>query len=380
MSSTYEGDETNFPSLLTFLTDGDPSRRASTWRPGLEGLADRTAWLRRRHFPGSLDIRANASAGAAQNFGACFVPTYDELWVVGEWSTNAQIYKSTQMLSALSRQTSIDAVIVTDPSHFYGVASNANGDVIITGSAAHFYTLQRSTSTWYANGWTTPGPWTRIVYVPTLDKFVAIGTVGGSLTARHTPAADIFNFNMPTTQIGGAGGWGSFTAALAVDVTTGTVVAAGLDTSNKLRIAYSTDGGDNWTTPASLASGIANPSVVDVAHGGDGFFYATISDITGTHECEVWRSPDGSTWTKVATLTANSIRHLAGFSEGLIGITGAGSIVSSVDQGVTWRRCGFVVAGTPLKVENILGRALILTSTMTYLSNDTRTSVGAAIT
>lgn len=44
MSSTYAGNSASYPANLTLPTDGD-KLRATTFRPGLEGLADRTAWL-----------------------------------------------------------------------------------------------------------------------------------------------------------------------------------------------------------------------------------------------------------------------------------------------------------------------------------------------
>lgn len=45
MSSTYAGNAANYPENLTLPTDGDPNA-ASTYRPGFDGLADRTAFLK----------------------------------------------------------------------------------------------------------------------------------------------------------------------------------------------------------------------------------------------------------------------------------------------------------------------------------------------
>lgn len=49
MSTTYAGDETNFPTDVTLPSDGDP-KDASSINVPLEGLADRTAWLK-DHIP-----------------------------------------------------------------------------------------------------------------------------------------------------------------------------------------------------------------------------------------------------------------------------------------------------------------------------------------
>lgn len=378
MSHLYAGNETN-PTSITLPDDGDVPDAASV-NVGFEGLADRTKWLRRKIFSGAVNILSKVAAGAGQNFGACFVPGYDELWVVGEWSTNAQVYISNYFGASYVRQTSIDASIVTNPSHFYGVAANALGDIIVVGSVAHFYARTRSTGAWSADGWTTPGSFTRIVYVPTVDRFVAVGVTGANLTARVSPAADIHNLNNPTTQIGAGGTWDNFTAGLAVDVSTGKVAAVGISSSQP-RVAYSTDGGVNFTTLAGLATTIVSPAWVDICHNPGDAWYLTVGESTGTHTGEIWRSTDAITWTKVATFANNFIRCIAGFTELLVGATASGSIVSSVDGGVTWRRCGSIANGTPLlKVENALGRAVFLTTTLTHVSADLGSSIGAALT
>ena len=44
MSTTYDGDDTNFPTSITLPSDGDAADAASV-NAALEGLADRTAFL-----------------------------------------------------------------------------------------------------------------------------------------------------------------------------------------------------------------------------------------------------------------------------------------------------------------------------------------------
>jgi hypothetical protein len=46
MSTTYDGDNTLFPTSLTIPSDGDP-KAVSSVNPAIEGLADRTAYLGR---------------------------------------------------------------------------------------------------------------------------------------------------------------------------------------------------------------------------------------------------------------------------------------------------------------------------------------------
>jgi hypothetical protein len=48
MSSTYDGDETNYPTSITVPSDGDgPGIKAADVNAAIEGLADRTAYLSR---------------------------------------------------------------------------------------------------------------------------------------------------------------------------------------------------------------------------------------------------------------------------------------------------------------------------------------------
>jgi hypothetical protein len=47
MSTTYSGDSSNFPTDITIPSDGDPLNAASV-NAALEGLADRTKWVRAR--------------------------------------------------------------------------------------------------------------------------------------------------------------------------------------------------------------------------------------------------------------------------------------------------------------------------------------------
>lgn len=372
MPTQYAGLD-NYPTQIDVPSDGDAAEGA-TFAPGYEGLADRTRWLRLR----MLNVNTRVTAGSLQNFGACFVPGYDELWVVGEYNSNAQVMKSKNLGLTFARETAIDAAIITNPTHEYGIAANANGDLIVVNSAAHWQSYDRATTTWYADGWTSPGSWTRIVYLPTVDRFVIVGVTGTNLTAQRTPVADIHNANTPTTQIGAAGTWYNFTTGLAVDVATGRVAAVGLSSSQP-RVAYSTDAGDNWTTLAGLATTIATPTWADICHGGDGYWYLVVGETSGTHTGEVWRSVDATSWTKVATFTSDFVKCIAGFGAFILGVTAAGSIVSSVDNGATWQRHGFVVEGTPLRIENLHGRAVILTSTKAYVSTDVGSPTGASI-
>lgn len=359
MSAIVTDDPTLYPVNVRTLGDGEDVDEANVGVTA-QDLANRTAWLKRRVFKGRIDMLRMSAVCSAQNFGACYVRGFDEAWVVGEYGANAQIYKSTNQNASFTREAAIDGVLA-GATHFYGIAANANGDLIAVNSSTESYAYDRATATWYDDGWSSPGAFTRIVYLPTVDKFVIVGVSGGNLAGRRTNAADIHNILAPTTQIT-AGGWSNFTTGLAVNPTTGVVVAAGINAA-KPRIAYTTDAGVNWTTLAALAASAITPDLIDVAYGGDGFFYLTVADVVATNTGEIWRSPDGIAWTRVATFAANAIRNLAGFGERLLGATGSGSIVTSIDKGVTWRRCGHVAAGVPLKVENVGGRALILTTT-----------------
>lgn len=376
MPNLYQGVDTSYPADIHTPADGEDCDESILDLPHQQ-TADRTAWLKRRMLlsPVGIDVAHSVDLAADQNFGACFVPGYDELWVVGEGSgADARTWKSTSMGRSFARETAVDAVLVANPTHQYGIAANEIGDLIIVGSAAHCQSYERATDTWFADGWASVGSWTRIVYLPTLDQFVVVGVTGANLTGKRTDPADIHNMLAPTTQIGGGGTWSNFTTGLAVNPTTGRVVAVGLSTGAP-RVAYTTDGGDNWTTIAALVTGVASADYVDVAYGGDGYFYLTVGDSV-LHESEVWRSADGITWTLRVALANEHVRQLAGFGERLVGVTGTnrGALVVSHDGGATWTRTGARVTGTPLKIENVYGRAVICTSTRVetthYLGSD----------
>lgn len=373
IGNDYAGNENNYPENIDTPADGEKANAAVFDRPH-QNLADRTAWLKRRMLlaPANVDVAFASSAGS-QPFGACYVPKYDELWIVGEYNgagPNSNVWTSKNMGRSFTRNTAVDGAVVANPTHMYGIAANANGDLIIVNSAAHWQSYDRALDTWYADGGLALGSWSRIVYAPTLDKFAMIGLSTANMNAHTTNAADIHNPVAPTTAIGGAGTWNNFTNGLAVNPTTGLVVAVGLS-GGMPRTPYTADAGANWTTPASLASSIATLTYVDICYSAhDGYFYMTCGD-DALHLGEVWRSTDGATWTLRATLANDHIRNVQAFGERLVGVTGTNraSVVTSSDGGATWKRTGTQLGSQPHKIVNALGRAAFVCSTIVATSH-----------
>jgi hypothetical protein len=106
----------------------------------------------------------------------------------------------------------------------------------------------------------------------------------------------------------------------------------------------SRDGGATWL-PARVPAGHgAQPQITGAAPAGNGFVLVRPARAGGTTAADVYRSPDGATWTFAATLTAQ-----AGFASGMVnggpagavvtGQTGAGALIAFVSaNAIDWRR------------------------------------------
>lgn len=76
MSTTYAGDDTNFPVSITLADDGE-DKPVATVNVGLEGLADRTAYLGRRISEVGFGTVVRAVKGVPMPFpDAGFLPTW----------------------------------------------------------------------------------------------------------------------------------------------------------------------------------------------------------------------------------------------------------------------------------------------------------------
>ncbi len=112
MSTTYAGDDTNFPASITIASDGDPKPVASV-NVGLEGLADRTATLGRIVPPTSFGVIARPVSS---------IPKIVEISGVPSWDYNGGV-KLTQV--------DIDALGPT-PNAFYVVLQVPHGCTLST--------------------------------------------------------------------------------------------------------------------------------------------------------------------------------------------------------------------------------------------------------
>lgn len=270
----------------------------------------------------------------------------------------------------------------TDAGHSWGTASSspsdgyisgdANGVVMVIGKASR-YAHRWDGATWsdvdvYGAAFTNAA---RVVYDPVNAKFVwvAVSGGGGSGLAYTSNSTDGTGgtWSAPSSI---TGTWLSNADArfgLAVDKTAGRVVFAGIESGN-FRFAYSSNGGSSWTVGAGVATAIPSPTEMHLSwNEEEGAFYFVIGETSGTHSCEVWRSADGSSWTKQATLTGWSLKEIAGLGALLVAVAAGGDVMYSIDQGVTWRIAHIAVSGTPVGVYVGGGRPVIVTSSHVYV-------------
>lgn len=392
MSSTYGGNSANNPALLTFPTDGD-KLRAATFRPGLEGLADRTAYNTAQHD----DLRALTLPMRAVNWPTKVTSPVGTDKCAHYWRDRWYILGTSESVAySLNR-----GVTWTTDTALQGVLS---GEHLTWMTSTYFSTLQpigldgglsrilvatdnASGKVAYYNGsaWslvTLPGSLTleaspdpRVVYDPIHNKWVWIGPLSAGIMWSAT-ASD------PSTTGGWTGGgfggteWndgGPHTLArMAVRADTGRIIAVCFDDSTtEYQFIVSDDGGTTWADLASVAATLGGDpnraSLIFNEHDESWIcMFSRSTDLTG----QLLRSTDnGATWTVMCTFTAASLGDVACF-EGLLVSTAlvAGAenyITYSIDDGATWRRA-YPLDSTAIGAFAGAGQPLVLSVDSTY--------------
>lgn len=309
------------------------------------------------HFP----TRTSGPAAATQN-GAFYDKATAKWYVL---ANTANVWSSVDAGASWGQETGVSGL---GSEHTQRGDADTSGNVVVTTDTRYVFALNASTSTWTkvdvagavitrighvawtpANG----GRWVHSI----ADLGWRTSTDRATWTAATTA---------PT------GTWTAAVMGVAANKTSGRVVAMGIGTAGFLKVAYTDDGGVNWTTLADLTSTIASPSIASLSHNADeGAWYFTVGETSGAHSCEVWRSTDdGATWTKMATLANYCVRRIAGFGALLVGVASSSSrndVVYSLDGGATWQKSGIWAGGSLVGVYAGGGRPMILTSAYCYM-------------
>ena len=183
--------------------------------------------------------------------------------------------------------------------------------------------------------------------------------------------------NWTTRTTAPTGGWDSETMTVRANTTGGRVILMGTTTAtgSAIRVAYSDNGGVDWTTISNLTTTIATATKVSLEFCEEtGYWYFMIRGSSGT-AAELWKSiNNGATWTKIKTFSAFALQGLAVHSEYLMVAQAEGptgnvvfQIVYSVDQGVTWHATGTAIGGSLRTCSAGNGRIMAVSSSYAYL-------------
>ncbi len=314
----------------------------------------------------NFPVRLTGPGGASQN-SAFFVPATCKWFVC----CNTEDVRSSFDQGLTWNQESGVAGAGAGENTFDGDA-DASGNVVISTSTRYAFALNASTGTWtkpdvYGGAWSTVA---HVAYSPTANQWCWVGETGGVIAVQVS--ADRATWFGSSTPLGSS--WSANALDMKANKASGRVVVVGSFGAGAIRVAYSDNGGNSWTTLASdLVTTITSPTVLHLSHNADeSAWYLVVGETSGTPSCEVWRSTDdGASWTKVATLSATCLYRIGGFGALLVSVakTSSGNfVVYSLDAGTTWEKTGMIVEGTPNGMFVGAGRALALTSSNAYLS------------
>lgn len=348
MSTTYAGTDT-FPTNVTLPADGDP-RTASSVNTPMQGLADRTTWLKRITDLSEPIPYLNwyTSTLAVSSHVHAFYNTFQTAWwIVG--STERGDYSF-----------DMGRTWITDVLAAAGAGENCMfGDADTTGSA-----VISTDSRYVFNSSVGATP----LAAPTVTK---VDVFGAALTAvastvtydpinslwvwiANRSAASVLTYTSTNRTA-----WTSRTPPFAGNVSgpmravcrkdTGRTVAV-IGLASSFSVSFSNDGGVTWSAEVVKASTIATPTELGLAYNPTtGRWLITIGEVVGTPTGEVWESTDnGATWTKIKTFTGTCVMSPA--PQGKTWVSTATTtgpenhIVYSLDNGVTWKKAGVYAA------------------------------------
>lgn len=332
--SDYAGNPASYPTAFPLLSDGTPPAAAQTNVP-IEALGDRTANLKARVDEISVTPALGfvAQVTLATVVDCMKYDAFSRKWMGLNAQVNDMFLRTTNP-AVWSTVTEISGgALTTRPCWDFDIDPAGNVLVVddqIDGTKAC----------------TAAGVWTKVtgaigndpvkpnlVYDPVSTLWcVAFRNSGSGVPRVRTSTNRGTSWTIRTTPVG---------IPTPSEITLGTnktgrIVMQAFSGTNGY-FAYSDDGGVTWSAATTHALGFTavSPTYYNAKPIWNGTHWlAKFNDATG---CKVFSSPDGATWTAVATLANTPIRSIAALGALWCGITTASDIVYSTDAGVTWR-------------------------------------------
>lgn len=335
MSSQYAGDPNSFPTDFTILDDSDPPT-ASTWNIAYEALGDRSAYLYARQ---ALNFTTLEPLTDCEQI--IFAAGTQRWWTCG----GTKIVKS-----SLSGGWQFDAATVI-PGGFSAlslksIAADSAGNLItVAQTSATYFELNASTGTWAERSTMTATADPYIVFDPVAGLYAVAGNNGlGNIRVLTT--ADRIAWITRTLPAGLGDSITSLQLTrIATSGTGRTVLVRGpynaAASEERVRVGYSSDGGASWTYAGQIDTDITveqTPIPVSNGHPFSPVWLMALYRTTGLPASRVYRSTNGATWDLVTSLSSVAIISIACFRGDWIGLTSTGELLSSKDNGATWRR------------------------------------------
>ncbi len=334
----YAGDPDAFPLDLP-LPDDSAAPTAAEVNPFLEGLADRTAYLRKRLGQiGALTFHTDILTTPA-TFDVVRYCDATQKWH-GMSSIAADYFVSTQQLLVWPGTTEIPAPQQTgDVPWDFDI--DADGNAVLIDHLIDTTRSRTAAGVWalsFGDGDATSHP--AILWEPVTGNWIiAFQVAGAEIIVRTSTDLGVTHTNRTEP---------TFTASS--EVTMGTdgagrvVMQAHGGTATQF--SYSDDGGVTWSAPTTHALGFTY-----AAAGGrhprpvfNGSAWVAVGMNSTTGVTRVFKSSDGITWTTAASLASLAVAHIAGIGGVVMGTIFSattalnGGIVVSADDGVTWRK------------------------------------------
>ncbi len=323
MSTTYAGDPTNYPAEITIPSDGDVPDAASV-NAALEGLADRTARL------GQLSVLNFIPGVTGQAFISGVFNPVERCWYFG--AATCVIKKSNDLGVSVGADVSpAGAGDVND------METDADGNLVAVSSIGDIYEYTQSTTTWATHtaalGIGDQVEPARVCYDATADSWfgVALQDPGfGAGVMLHKSSPDRATWTTTTT-------FPAVSTPLKPRVAAkpGRIVCVWHQTVT-LKTGYSTDGGINFTAGSDVAVGFT-PTHLDITYDSvSALFVCSAAESGGGGK--IYTSPDGTSWTLVATTTDARLTQVKCLGSVWSAYdVASGCLAFSLDFGVTWR-------------------------------------------
>lgn len=349
MSSTYAGNPANYPDNLTFLTDGDPARRASTYRPGLEGLADRTAYLKaslsdRRAVWGSLPtLNFHAGVTAALVDHVKYDPVNRRWFGSGVGGTDRLVSTPDPFVwPASSEITGLNVLTLTVWDH----ATNTAGDMVALAKSIDQGWKRTAAGVWSTVGGifgNDPG-YPSIVFESTSSLWCAAARRDASTALDVSTSTDGVTWVSRTAPTGMP-----TSGEVTLGAGNGVIVMRVDDGSGNLYLSRSTDGGITWSAATSLVLGftpfVGAGGTREPAPFWNGEKWIVVASNVSSGRTRLYSSTDGATFTLLADIQAG-ISYLATMGgdaslpmKDLLVATwnnSGGQLLHSTDGGVNW--------------------------------------------